>query len=63
MVSLAIIGVAIACLVILVAWDKVHPFLAFVLVATGAAVAGLTAAGILARRDATCPWNLPVRRP
>lgn len=39
MLPLAVIVVAIACLVILVAWGKVHPFLAFVLVAAGAAVA------------------------
>jgi Gnt-I system high-affinity gluconate transporter len=39
MPSLAIIGISIACLVMLVAWAKVHPLLAFVLVSAGAAVA------------------------
>ncbi|MEX0671015.1 MAG: gluconate:H+ symporter [Pirellulales bacterium] len=39
MPPLAIIAVAIALLVVLVAWAKVHPFLAFILVSAGAAVA------------------------
>jgi Gnt-I system high-affinity gluconate transporter len=39
MLPLAIIAVAIAALVMLVAWGKVHPFLAFVLVSAAAAVA------------------------
>ena len=39
MLPLVIIAVAIATLVVLVAWAKVHPFLAFILVSAGAAVA------------------------
>lgn len=39
MLPLVVIAVAIAALVVLVAWAKVHPFLAFVLVSAGAAVA------------------------
>lgn len=39
MLPLAVIAVSIVCLVILVAWAKVHPLLAFVLVSAGAAVA------------------------
>lgn len=39
MLPLVIIAVAIAALVVLVAWAKVHPFLAFILVSAGAAVA------------------------
>lgn len=39
MLPLIIIAVAIAALVVLVAWAKVHPFLAFILVSAGAAVA------------------------
>ena len=36
---LVVIAVAIAALVVLVAWAKVHPFLAFVLVSAAAALA------------------------
>ncbi|NBX29751.1 gluconate transporter [bacterium] len=36
---LIVIAVAIAALVLLVAWGKVHPFLAFILVSAGAALA------------------------
>ena len=39
MPPLVIIAVAIALLVVLVAWAKVHPFLAFILISAGAAVA------------------------
>ena len=39
MLPLVIIAVAIATLVVLVAWAKVHPFLAFILISAGAAVA------------------------
>jgi Gnt-I system high-affinity gluconate transporter len=39
MLPLVVIAVAIAALVVLVAWAKVHPFLAFILVSAGAAVA------------------------
>jgi Gnt-I system high-affinity gluconate transporter len=39
MLPLVVIAVSIVCLVILVAWAKVHPLLAFVLVSAGAAVA------------------------
>jgi len=39
MLPLVVITVAIAALVLLVAWGKVHPFLAFILVSTGAALA------------------------
>lgn len=39
MLPLVVIAVSILCLVILVAWAKVHPLLAFVLVSAGAAVA------------------------
>lgn len=47
MPALAIIAVAIAVLVALVAWAKVHPFLAFVLVSAGAALAlGMPAAEV-----------------
>ena len=37
--SLAIVAAAIITLIVLVVWAKVHPFLAFVLVSAGAAVA------------------------
>jgi len=37
---IAITAAAIVALVLLVAWAKVHPFLAFVLAAAGAALAG-----------------------
>lgn len=37
--AIGIVGVAILALVLLVAWWKVHPFLAFILVSTGAALA------------------------
>ncbi len=39
MLPLVVIAAAIAALVVLVAWAKVHPFLAFILVSTAAAVA------------------------
>lgn len=39
MLPLFVIAVAIAALVVLVAWAKVHPFLAFILVSAGAALA------------------------
>jgi Gnt-I system high-affinity gluconate transporter len=39
MLPLVVIAVSIVCLVILVAWAKVHPLLAFVLVSAAAAVA------------------------
>jgi Gnt-I system high-affinity gluconate transporter len=39
MLPLVVIAIAIAALVVLVAWAKVHPFLAFILVSAGAAVA------------------------
>jgi Gnt-I system high-affinity gluconate transporter len=39
MLPLVVIAVAIAVLVLLVAWGKVHPFLAFILVSAGAALA------------------------
>lgn len=39
MAALAVIAIAIAVLVVLVAWTKMHPFLAFVFVSAGAAVA------------------------
>jgi len=39
MLPLVVIAVAIAALVVLVAWTKMHPFLAFIIVSTGAAVA------------------------
>lgn len=39
MLPLVVIAVAIAALVVLVAWAKMHPFLAFILVSAGAAVA------------------------
>ena len=39
MLPLIVIAVAIAALVLLVAWGKVHPFLAFILVSAGAALA------------------------
>ena len=39
MPPLLVIAVAIAALVVLVAWAKVHPFLAFILVSAGAALA------------------------
>ena len=39
MLPLVVIAVAIAALVVLVAWAKVHPFLAFILISAGAAVA------------------------
>jgi Gnt-I system high-affinity gluconate transporter len=39
MLPLVVIAVAIAALVLLVAWGKVHPFLAFILVSAGAALA------------------------
>jgi Gnt-I system high-affinity gluconate transporter len=39
MLPLFVIAVAIAALVVLVAWAKMHPFLAFILVSAGAAVA------------------------
>ena len=39
MLPLVVIAVAIAALVVLVAWAKVHPFLAFIIVSAGAAVA------------------------
>ena len=35
----AVVAVAILALVLLVAWGKVHPFLAFILVSAGAALA------------------------
>lgn len=39
MLPLVVIAISLVCLVILVAWAKVHPLLAFVLVSAGAAVA------------------------
>ena len=39
MLPLIVIAISLVCLVILVAWAKVHPLLAFVLVSAGAAVA------------------------
>ena len=39
MLPLVVIAVAIATRVVLVAWAKVHPFLAFILISAGAAVA------------------------
>jgi Gnt-I system high-affinity gluconate transporter len=39
MLPLVVIAVAIAALVLLVAWAKMHPFLAFILVSAGAALA------------------------
>jgi Gnt-I system high-affinity gluconate transporter len=39
MLPLVVIAVAIAALVLLVAWAKVHPFLAFILVSAAAALA------------------------
>ena len=36
---LAVVGIAIVALVLLVAWGKVHPFLAFILVSAGAGIA------------------------
>lgn len=39
MLPLVVIAVAIAALVVLVAWTKMHPFLAFIIVSAGAAVA------------------------
>jgi Gnt-I system high-affinity gluconate transporter len=39
MLPLVVIAVAITALVVLVAWAKMHPFLAFILVSAGAAVA------------------------
>jgi Gnt-I system high-affinity gluconate transporter len=39
MLPLVVIAVSIACLVILVAWARVHPLLAFVLVSAGAGIA------------------------
>ena len=37
--SLGVVALAILALVLLVAWGKVHPFLAFILVSAGAALA------------------------
>jgi len=39
MLPLVVIAVAIAALIVLVAWAKMHPFLAFILVSAGAALA------------------------
>jgi Gnt-I system high-affinity gluconate transporter len=39
MLPLAVIAVGLVTLVVLVAWAKVHPFLAFILVSAGGAVA------------------------
>ena len=38
MLPLVVIAISLVCLVILVAWAKVHPLLAFLLVSAGAAV-------------------------